>query len=61
MTPDHYKSLCTHAPAYQHGCVWCNVRKLKLYRPDRQKQNAFLAGLSERDRELTISLIKAGA
>jgi len=50
MTPAEMNAMCTHAPAYQKGCIPCSVRYVKMLRsPDhrltRQKQNAYLASL----------------
>lgn len=57
MTPTELQFNCTHTPYFQKGCIGCNVRKLKLYRPDRKRQNAFLADLPEHEREQTIEAI----
>lgn len=50
MTPAEMNAMCTHAPAYQKGCIPCSVRYMKMLRsPDqrlsRQKQNEYLASL----------------
>jgi len=61
MTPGHVQLLCTHAPAYQRGCVACGVRYMKMLRsPDarasRRLQDQFLstlpAALGERIKEI---------
>ncbi|OWT62006.1 hypothetical protein CEY11_09365 [Candidimonas nitroreducens] len=61
MTPGHIQLLCTHAPAYQKGCVACGVRYMKMLRsPDarasRRLQDQFLstlpAPLSEQIKEI---------
>lgn len=50
MTPAEMNAMCTHAPAYQKGCIQCSVRYMKMLRsPDhrlsRQKQNEYLDSL----------------
>jgi hypothetical protein len=50
MTSAEMNAMCTHAPAYQKGCIPCSVRYVKMLRsPDqrlsRQKQNEYLASL----------------
>lgn len=48
MTPAQMQALCTHAPAYQKGCIPCSVRYIKMLRsPDmcRRLQEAHLEGL----------------
>lgn len=45
MTPAEMNAMCTHAPAYQKGCVSCSVRYVKFLRPSRSKQEAYLASL----------------
>lgn len=50
MTPAQMQAFCTHAPAYQKGCIPCSVRYIKMLRsPDRrmsrQLQEAHLEGL----------------
>jgi len=58
MTPAELQLNCTHAPYYQKGCIACNVRYVKFLRPSRAKQDAFLAGLPERERDQTIELLR---
>ena len=50
MTPAEARFNCTHAPAYQKGCVWCSVLYMKMLRSadaklSRKKQDAYLASL----------------
>lgn len=58
MTPAEIQALCGHAPYYQKGCLACSVRYVKFLRPSREKQNAYLAGLPERDRDQVIEILK---
>lgn len=51
MTPTEMQFLCTHAPAYQRGCVTCSVRYMKMLRsPDaktsRRLQDQYLETLT---------------
>ena len=51
MTPLEMQMLCTHAPAYQKGCVACSVRYLRMLRsPDaktsRRLQDQYLETLT---------------
>lgn len=45
MTPSQFQILCTHAPNYQRGCLACSIRYMKMLRPSREKQDAYLATL----------------
>lgn len=50
MTPLEIQMLCTHAPAYQKGCVACSVRYMRMLRsPDaktsRRLQDGYLQTL----------------
>jgi len=58
MTPAELQMHCTHAPYYQKGCLACSVRYVKFLRPSREKQNAYLAGLTARDREQVVEMLK---
>lgn len=61
MTPAQIRALCAHAPYYQKGCIACYERYAKsVLRPDRQKQNNFLAGLTEKERAQTMELLMEG-
>ena len=60
MTPAQIRALCTHAPNYKKGCIACNERHVKLFRPNRKMQDAFLADLPERERVLTLELLMEG-
>ncbi|MAL02061.1 MAG: hypothetical protein CL536_07950 [Alcaligenaceae bacterium] len=51
MTPNQTKLFCTHAPYYQKGCIVCSARYVKMLRPSREKQDAYLAGLPVREAE----------
>ncbi len=61
MTPSELQFNCTHAPYCQKGCIACNARKVKLYRPSRQKQDAYLASLPEHERAQTLEMLKESA
>lgn len=58
MTPAEIDLRCTHAPYYQKGCIACSVRYVKFLRPSREKQNAYLAGLPEIERETVLEILK---
>ncbi len=61
MTPAQIRALCTHYPYYQKGCIACNERYVKtVLRPDRKKQNDYLAGLPEKERAQTMELLMEG-
>lgn len=61
MTPTQMQLHCTHTPYYQKGCITCNARYVKFLRPSRQKQDAYLAGLPERERAQTLEMLKVAA
>jgi hypothetical protein len=63
MTPQEAQALCTHAPAYQKGCIACCVRYVKMLRsPDaklsRKKQNEYLAELPKAIAEQVIEILR---
>lgn len=58
MTLTQLLALCTHAPYYQKGCLSCSVRCVKFLRPSREKQEAYLAGLSEKDAGMVKEALK---
>lgn len=60
MTPAQIRAMCTHAPSFMRGCIACNERHVKLFRPDRRKQDEFLATLPDMERKLTMELLMEG-
>lgn len=58
MTPAEIRTLCTHAPNYQKGCLYCSVRYVKLLRPSREKQEAYLSGLLPAVAEQVKAILK---
>ena len=66
MTPNELQFNCTHSPAYQTGCLACQVRYMKMLRSadrklSRQKQDAFLSGLPKHRAAQVIDVLKGDA
>jgi hypothetical protein len=57
---------CTHAPAYQKGCIPCSVRYMKMLRsPDARLSRKFqvqhLSGLTPEQTEQVKAILKGEA
>ena len=63
MTSAEMNAMCTHAPAYQKGCIPCSVRYVKMLRsPDhklsRRLQEQYLCGLPEIEAQTVVAILK---